>query len=85
MRFSLVSSIFHFSANVSGETPFRIVDEIELMFTCSIHDDVKALILTWVLGVGVVVFEQSFMHSGLAIGMFVFCLVGKGTLTLRTP
>ena len=47
-----------FSANASGETPFRIVDEIELIFTCSSNDDVKALILTCGLGVGVVVFGQ---------------------------
>ena len=34
-----------FSANASGETPFRIVDEIELIFTCSSNDDVKVSII----------------------------------------
>ena len=31
-----------FSSNVSGEKPFHLVDEIELIFTCSSNDDVKA-------------------------------------------
>ena len=53
-----------FSANASGETPFRLVDEIELIFTCSINDNMKALIIKLDLGVGLVVFVQSFMHSG---------------------
>ena len=53
-----------FSANASRETPFRLVDKIELIFTCSINDDVKASILKLGLGVGVVVFVQSFMHYG---------------------
>ena len=47
-----------FSANASGETPFRLVYEIELIFTFSINDDAKASILKWGLGVGVVVFFQ---------------------------
>ena len=63
--------------------PFHLVDEIELIFTCSSNDDVKALILTWGLGVGVVVFGHSFMHSGLAVGVFFFGLGGRGALTLR--
>ena len=52
------------SANTSGETPFRLVDEIELIFTCSNNDDVKAYILKLGLGVGVVVVLNSFMHYG---------------------
>ena len=44
----------------------------------------KASILKLVLGVGVVIVVQSFMHSGCAIGVFVFGLGGRGTLTLRT-
>ena len=47
-----------FPANTSGETPFCIVDEIELIFTCSSNDDVKAFILKLGLGVGVVVVVQ---------------------------
>ena len=47
-----------FSANASGETPFCLVGEIELIFTCSNNDDVKALILKCGLVVGVVVFGQ---------------------------
>ena len=47
-----------FSANASGETPFPLVDEIELIFTCSSNDDVKVSILKLVLGVGVVVVFQ---------------------------
>ena len=34
-----------FAANASGETQFRLVDEIELIFTFSCNDDVKASIL----------------------------------------
>ena len=82
--FSVVRPISRFSANASGETPFRKVYEIELIFTCSSNDDVKALILTCGLGVGVAVFSQSFMHSGLGYGVFVFGLGRRGTLTLRT-
>ena len=62
VRFAVFSPISHFSANASGEIPFCIFDEIELIFTCSINDDVKALILTCGLVVGVVDFVQSFMH-----------------------
>ena len=83
VRFAVVNPISHFSANASGETPFLLVDEIDLIFTCSIHDDVKSLILTWGLIVGVVVFGQSLMHSGIAVGLFVFGLWGRVTLTLR--
>ena len=43
-----------FSANASGETPFCLVDEIELIFNCSSNDDVMASILTCHLGVRVV-------------------------------
>ena len=57
--------------------PFRLVDEIELIFTCSSNDDVKALILTCGLGVGVVVFGKSFMHSGLGVGCLSLAL-GEG-------
>ena len=64
VRFAVVNTISHFSANDSGETPFRLVDGIELIFTCSSNDYVKALILMWGLGVGVVLFVQSFMHYG---------------------
>ena len=64
VRFAVVNPISHFSANTSGETPFRLVDEIELIFTCSSNDDVKASILKWGLGFGVVVFFQSFIHYG---------------------
>ena len=53
---------------VSVETPFNIVDEIELICTYSSNDDVKALILACGLGVGVVVFG----------------LGGRGKFTLRT-
>ena len=74
VRFSLVSPICHFPANASGEPPFHIVDKIEQIFTCSSNDDVKASILMCGLGVGMVVFGQSFMHSGLGVGVFVFCL-----------
>ena len=66
--FAVVRPISHFSANASGETPFRIVDEIELIFTCSSNDDMKELILTCGLGVGLVVFGHE----------------GRGTLTLKT-
>ena len=58
VRFAEVNPISHFSANASGKTPFRLVDEIELIFTCSSNDDVKASILKWGLGVGVIVFVQ---------------------------
>ena len=64
VRLDVINTISHFSVNASGETPFRLVDEIEPIFTCSSNDDVKASILKWGLGVGVVVFVQSFMHSG---------------------
>ena len=84
VRFAGVSPISHFSANAPGEIPFHLVDEIELLFTCSINDDVKASILTCGLVVGVVVFGQSLVHSGLGVGVFVFGLGGRGTLTLRT-
>ena len=80
----MVNPISHFSANASGETLFRLVDEIELIFTCSSNDYVKAYILKLGLGLGVVVFVQSFMHSGCVVGFFVFGLGGRGTLTLRT-
>ena len=59
-----------FSANALGETLFRLVDEIELIFNCSSNDDVRASSLKLCLGVGVVVFVQSFMNSGCAIGEF---------------
>ena len=72
------------SANASGETLFRLVDEIDLIFSCSSNDDLKASILTCGLGVGVVVFGQSFMHSGLGVGVSFFGLGGRGDLTLRT-
>ena len=55
VRFAVVNPLSHFSANASGETPFLLVDEIDLIFTCSIHDDVKAFILKLGLEVGVVV------------------------------
>ena len=58
--FAVVGPLSHFSANASGETPFHIVDEVELIFTWSSNDDVKASILKCGLGVGVVVFGQSF-------------------------
>ena len=48
-----------FSANASGEPPFRLVDEIELIFTYSSNDDVKASLLKLGLGVGVVVFSSN--------------------------
>ena len=64
VRFAVVNPISHFLANASGETPFRLVDEIELIFTCSNNDDVKAYILKLGLGVGVVVVLNSFMHYG---------------------
>ena len=44
----------------------------------------KALILMCGLVVGVVVFGQSFVNSGLGGGVFVFGLGGRGTLTLIT-
>ena len=44
----------------------------------------KVLILKWGLGVGVVVFVQSLIHSGRSVGVFVFALGVRGTLTLRT-
>ena len=73
-----------FSANASGETPFCLVDENDLIFTFSSNNDVKSSILTCGLVIGVVVFGQSFMHSVLGVGVFVFGLGGRGTLTLRT-
>ena len=82
--FAVVNPISHFSANASGKVPFRLVDEKELIFTCSNNDDVKASILKLGLGVGMVVFFQSFMHSGCAVGVFVIGIGGRGTLTLRT-
>ena len=84
VRFAVVNPISHFLSNASGETLFRLVDEIELIFTCSSNDDVKASILKLVLGVGVVVFVQSFMHYGCTVGVFVFGLGGRGDLILRT-
>ena len=63
---------------------FRLVDEIELIITCSSNDDVKASILMWGFGVGVVVFGKSFMNSGLAVGVFVFGFGVRVNLTLRT-
>ena len=83
VRLDVVSPISHFSANASGETPFRLVDEIGIIFTCSSNYDMKASILTWGLGVGVVVFGKSFIHSGLAFGGFVFGLGGRGKFSLR--
>ena len=80
----MVSPISHFSANASGETSFRLVDEIGIFFTCSSNYDMKASILTWGLVVGVVVFGKSSIYSGLAFGVFVFGLGGRGTLALRT-
>ena len=79
LRFAVVSHTSYFSANASGETPLPIVDKIEIIFTFSSNDDVKASILTCGLGVGVVVFGQSFMHSGLGVGVFSLAL-GKGEL-----
>ena len=84
VRFAVANPISHFSANASGETPFRIVDEIELIFTCSSNDDVKASVIKLELGVGVVIVVQLFMQSGCAVGVFVFGFGGRGTLTLRT-
>ena len=84
VRFSLVKPISHFCANASGETPLCLIDEIEIIFTCSSNDDLKASIFTCGLGVGVFDFGQSFMHSGLGVGVFVFGLGVMGTLTLRT-
>ena len=84
VRFSVVNPISHFSANPSGEILFRLVDEIEMIFTFSSNYDVKAFILKLVLGVGVVVVVQSFMHSGCAVEVFFFGLGGRGTLTRRT-
>ena len=84
VRFAVVNPISNFLANASGETPFHPVDEIELIFTCSSNDDVKASILKLGLGVGVVAFVQSCMYSGCAVGVFVFGLGGRVTLTLRT-
>ena len=83
VRFAVVSPISHFSDNASGETPFRLVGEIDIIFTFSSNYYVKLLILMWGLGVGVVVFGQSLMHSGIAVGLFVFGLWGRVTLTLR--
>ena len=77
-------SYIPFSSNAPGETPFSLVDKIELIITCSSNDDVKASILTCGLGVGVVVFGHSFVHSGLGVGVFVFGLGGRVTWTLRT-
>ena len=68
------------SPNASGETPFRLVDELELIFTCSSNDDVKASIVKLGLGVGVVIFVQSFMHSGCAVGVFFSLALGEGEL-----
>ena len=82
--FAVVNTISHLSANASGETPFCIVDEIEMKFTYSSHNDVNASILKLGLGVGVIVGVQSFMNSGCAVGVFVFGLRGRGALTLRT-
>ena len=84
VRFDVVSPISRFSANASGETPFRLVDEIGIIFTCSSNYDMKASILKWSLGVELVVFGKSFIHSSLAVGVFVFGLGRRGTLALRT-
>ena len=84
VHLAVVSPISHFSANASGETLFLLVHEIELIFTCSSNDDVKASIIKLGLVFGVVVVVQSFMHSGCAVGVFIFGLGGRGTLTLRT-
>ena len=84
VRFAVVNPISHFSANASGETPFRLVYEIELIFNCLSNDSVKASILKLGLGVGVVIVFKSFMHSGCAVGVFVFGLEERVTLTLRT-
>ena len=67
------------SANASGETSILLVDEIELICTCSINDDVKALILTCGLGVWVFVFVQSFMYYSLGLGCLSLAL-GEGHL-----
>ena len=64
VRFAVVNPLSHFSANVSREAPFRLVDEIEMIFTCSSNDDVKASIFKLVFVVGMVVFVQYFMHFG---------------------
>ena len=79
VRFYVVNPISHFSANASGEIPFHLVDEIELIFTCSSNDNMKASILKSGLGVGVVVFVQSFMHSGCAVGVLSLAF-GEGEL-----
>ena len=83
-RFAVVNPISHFSANASGEIPFRLVDEIEMIFTFSSNYDVKAFILKLGLRVGVVLVVQSFMHRGCKVGVFVFDIGGRGNLTLRT-
>ena len=85
VRFAVVNPTSHFSANASGEMPFCLVDELELLSTCSSNDDVKALIIKCGLGAGVIVFGQSFMHFGLSVGVFILGFGGRGTLTLRTP
>ena len=82
VRFAVVIPISQFSSNASGETLFCLVYEIEIIFTCSSDDDLKESILTCGLGVRVVVFGQSFMHSGLGVGVLVFSLGGRGTLKL---
>ena len=79
LRFAVVNHISHFSANASVETLLRLIDEIELIFTCSNNDDVKAYILRLGLGVGVVLVVQSFMHSGCAVGCLYLAL-GEGGL-----
>ena len=56
VRFAVVNPISHFSANASGDNLFRLVAEIDLIFTCSSNDYVKASILKLGSGVGVVVF-----------------------------
>ena len=55
VSFAVFNPISHFSPNASGETQFCLVDEIDLIFTCSSNDCLKASILKLGLGVGVVV------------------------------
>ena len=49
-------TMFHLLARVSGETPFLLVDVMELMLTLFIKDEVKSSIIVgglleyWILG-----------------------------------
>ena len=65
-----------FLVNTSGETPFCLVDEIYLIFSCSSNDDLKASILTCGLLVGVVFFGHSFLQYGLGVGFLSLALGG---------